>query len=131
MKEETYIQKELRRLEMQQKALRDNYNTLDEQSSEISYNITSTDPESRKPHPKESLSTYVARVTFIQNHQRTVNTKTHITNGKKVWYTHRNPMGCFMCKDHELIAILVATLRHIALSYPKISFNPESVKESN
>ncbi len=125
--EETYIQKELRRLEMQQKALRDNYNTLDEQSQEISYNITSTDPESRKPHPKETLAEYASRLSFIVHHQATVNTKTHVTNGKKVWYTHRNPMGCFMCKDNELLAILLQTITHLSIKYPKISFNPESV----
>ncbi len=122
--DETYFQREARRILETEKGIRDNYNTLTDQTdlSNI-HHVLSNNDESRKPHPNETLAEYSARASWIQHTQEGINTKTHILNGKKIWYTHRAPNGCFMCKDLEFIRILVDVLKYISIKYPKIKFN--------
>ncbi len=122
MKDETYFQREARRIESLRAHIRDNYNTLDEQSSEHDYKRVVNSNNDYSPHNNETYLQFHARVSIYARLSRDKNTKTHITNGKKVWYTHRNPMGCFMCEDSNLIQLLVDVIGYIASETPDKSF---------
>ncbi len=122
MKDETYFQREARRISELESHIRDNYNTLTEQSSEHDFKRVINSNLDYAPNNDETYLSYHARVSIYARIARDKNSKTHILNGKKIWYTHRNPMGCFMCEDSNLIQTLCDVLGYIASKTPKEHF---------
>ncbi len=122
MKDETYFQREARRISDLENHIRDNYNTLTEQSSEHDFKRVVNANIDYAPHNNETFTQYHARVSIYARIARDKNSKTHILNGKKIWYTHRNPMGCFMCEDSNLIQMLVDVIGYIASETPDKHF---------
>ncbi len=122
MKDETYFQREARRISDLENHIRDNYNTLTEQSSEHDFKRVVNANIDYAPHNNETFTQYHSRVSIYARIARDKNSKTHILNGKKIWYTHRNPMGCFMCEDANLIQMLVDVIGYIASETPDKHF---------
>ncbi len=46
------------------------------------------------------------------------NRLTHIDGPRKQWWTHRNPMGCFMCEDTNLISAMLKVIKLMASQHP-------------
>ncbi len=66
------------------------------------------------PHKDESWKEYSQRIKIYADLSATKNRLTHIDGPRKAWYTHRSPMGCFMCEDTNLIHMLVRVLSEMA-----------------
>ncbi len=47
------------------------------------------------------------------------NRLTHIDGPRKQWWTHRNPMGCFMCEDTNLISLMLKVIIAMAAEHPE------------
>ncbi len=73
-------------------------------------------------HIKE-LEQYISQIKLLQKVGQETSSRTHI-DGPKEWYTHRDPRGCFMCKDQEFISVLVSVLEYISVIYPHLTLRP-------
>ncbi len=74
------------------------------------------------PEGGESWAHYADRLQVYVKIAAEKNYKTHIDGPRKAWYTHRNPMGCFMCEDANLIAVMRRVVGYMATKYPDITF---------
>ncbi len=120
---ETLFSKEMERLERQQNELRDRWNTESKSQDENEYkriiNINSTlDYAIRKA---ETLSKYMVRLEDHIARANKTNWRVHVIIGSKgkPWYTHKNPNGCFMCEDTNMLNYLKNLLIAIAIQHPK------------
>jgi len=117
-----YYENEIRKLDLQRKNLKDQYNTLDETpdvTKTSSYIPTPTLAYS--PIEGENLEAYYAKLKIYRKINYEVNTKSHITPPKGAWWTHRQPSGCFMCQDQQMINVMLEIIRILSLRYPKES----------
>ncbi len=122
----SYADKELERLEKEQRALRarqeDRYNTKDSQYEiEDFKNIVNSSIEFA-PKGGALWTTYATEVKVYAKMNAKKNIDTHIDNPYKVWYTHKLPLGCFMCEDTNLISVLVRVINLMASKYPSTTF---------
>ncbi len=46
------------------------------------------------------------------------NRNIHINGPRKAWWSHRNPMGCFMCEDVNLISAMLKIIKLMASQHP-------------
>ncbi len=114
-----YYEDEIRKLELQRKNLKDQYNTLD-----VNQDLGNT--ESYIPTPSlvyspilgEKLSAYFDKLKIYRKINYEKNTKAHITPPKGAWYTHRSPLGCFMCEDQQMINVMLEIIGILAKRYP-------------
>ncbi len=122
MDEESFYEKEIRKIDLQRKGLRDQYNSLDNPYQEEDYEkIIKADLEFT-PKSGQSWNSYCENIIIYSSMNAKKNIKTHINGPKGAWYTHRNPQGCFCCEDTNLIAVLVSTIRLMAKQYPEQKF---------
>ncbi len=127
--EKSYFQKEMEKLELQQKGLRDNYNQENLEFNEheyvrklrvgsmLKYGIASN----------ETLAKYLIRLSVHIDISAEKNINQHVkNNGRGCWFTHKDKfgIGCFMCEDLNLIHYLSSIIGYFANKYPdeKISF---------
>lgn len=128
MDEKTFFQKEMERIERQQKNLHDQYNqenrefNLDEyvrrlrQGSMLKFGLASG----------EKISNYYERLRIHVDNAAEKNTKTHVwNNGRGCWFTHTDKfgVGCFMCEDLNLIHYLTSIVGYFAKKYPDETIN--------
>ncbi len=74
------------------------------------------------PERMEQLTHYADRLQIYTKIAAEKNRLTHIDGPRKAWYTHRNPMGCFMCEDVNLIAVMRRVIGLLAIKYPDYHF---------
>jgi len=117
-----YYEDEIRKLSLQREGLKDQYNTLDENKdlgNTSSY--VPTPSLAYSPINGELLASYYQKLKIYRKINYEKNTKAHITPPKGAWYTHRSPLGCFMCEDQQMINVLLEIIRILSLRYPKES----------
>ncbi len=115
----------MRRLDLQRKNLNDRHNTLDEQTDT---NDVEKLLNSSLKYTPESYQTWQQYVAELQTHIKYAddkNRRTHI-EGKRPWYTHRSPLGCFMCEDIALRHVMLRVLQLMANAYPDTKFNTDT-----
>ncbi len=119
-KQNKWYNDEMRKLELIQKGMFDQYNTLDKKvdvndiKNVINSNLTFT------PTSGQTLSSYVAQLAVYVKFNADANIRTHINGVKGAWWTHKNPMGCFACNDTNLIHVMKDLLTLISIKYPDI-----------
>ncbi len=117
-----FYDKEMERLERQQKGLRDQYNALDNPIEEADYKkVINADLEFA---PKRGVSwiEYAKEIEIYVKMQAKKNIQTHINGPKGAWYTHRNPAGCFACESMNLENVMKNVLRCMAEAHPDDKF---------
>ncbi len=117
---EEYL-KQMRELERQEQGLKSQY-TEEEKLDTNDYRTVVNANIDFAPRKQETWAQYSDRVSIYAKINATKNYKTHIDGPRKAWYTHRNPMGCFMCEDTNLIAILRRVIGLMAIQYPENRF---------
>ncbi len=114
---------EMRKLEMQQNDLTSQYdNEEKENMQEADYKKLVNANLNFTPKKGETWQEYAYRVKLFADMASEKNRLTHIDGPRKAWYTHRNPMGCFMCEDTNLIHVLRRTVALMASQYPENKF---------
>ncbi len=125
----TYYDKEMEKLEKQQRELRlhqeqgewDRYNTVDVQVDRDNFETFLNSSLEFAPKKGAKWSDYTKEVQVYAKINAKKNIKTHI-ECKRQWYTHRSPLGCFMCEDTNLISILVHTIEIMSAQFPDQKF---------
>ncbi len=117
---EEYL-KQMRKLEMQENDLISQYTGLEimdvnDYKKVVNANVTYA------PHKSETWKEYSNCVRIYAKINADKNRLTHIDGPRKAWYTHRNPMGCFMCEDTNLISLMCRVLDEMASLYPDNKF---------
>ncbi len=117
---EEYL-RQMRLLERQEKDLTSQYTDLEkidvnDYKKVVNANVTYA------PHKGESWRDYSNRLAVYANINAEKNRQTHIDGPRKAWYTHRNPMGCFMCEDTNLISLMRRVIDEMASLYPDNRF---------
>ncbi len=117
-----YYEDEIRKIELQRKGMRDQYNTLDNPYDENDIEkIIHADLE-YAPKPKQTLQSYAQNLRIYYKLAAKKNIQTHINGPKGAWYTHRNPSGCFACEDMNLLSVMLQTLEYLASKNPDLTF---------
>jgi len=122
MEPNAYYDKEIRKIELQRKGLRDQYNTLDNpyDSNDIE-KVIHADLE-YAPKPKQDIKSYSENLRIYYKLQCKKNIQTHINGPKGAWYTHRNPSGCFACEDMNLMSVMLQVIELMASKHPEYTF---------
>jgi len=115
-----YYEDEIRKLELQRSNLKDQYNTLDENADlGNTKNYIPTPSLVYAPVLGDTLETWVPKLKIYRKINYEKNTKSHITPPKGAWYTHRSPLGCFMCEDQQMINVMLEILGILSKRHPK------------
>ncbi len=117
---EEYL-KEMRKLEMQEKGLTSQYTDVEKLDVNdfkkvINAHVTYA------PHAGETWQQYAIRIGIFTQIAIDKNRLTHIDGPRKAWYTHRNPMGCFMCESINLESLMHRVITEMASQYPDNRF---------
>ncbi len=72
----------------------------------------------------KKLSQYIDKIKTLQSFQLEKSTRAHIDAPSGTWYTHRSPLGCFMCEDQQFISVLISILEYLSHTYPKLPLDP-------
>ncbi len=108
-----------------EKSLRDQHNTLVETEALEDYQRiiqqSTLDYALRK---QETLQEYLYRIEIHVEINAQKNIKSHISAPKGCWYTHKSPLGCFMCDDMNMIHYLLNLLRSLAKHQPSLVLRP-------
>ncbi len=110
----------LERQERQQKYLRDQYNEVEKYDAMEDYQRIiqqSTADYAIRKH--EKLEDYITRLSIHVEYNAKKNIKTHIQAPKGCWYTHKSPLGCFMCDDMNMIHYMLNLLKTISKFQPE------------
>jgi len=117
-----YYDNEIRKLELQRKEIKDQYNTLDEnQDLGNTQSYIPTPSLAYSPSKDENLESYFKKLKIYRKINYERNTKCHINTPKGPWYSHRAPQGCFMCEDQQMINIMLEVIRILSLRHPSES----------
>ncbi len=117
---EEYL-RQMRVLELQEKDLTSQY-TDEERLDSNDYRKIVNAHAICTPDTNELWTHYADRLQIYCKIGSDKNRLTHIDGPRKAWYTHRNPMGCFMCEDTNLIAVMRRVIGLMAIKYPKEKF---------
>ncbi len=117
-----YYEDELRKIELQRKGMRDQYNTLDNPYNENDIEkIIHADLE-YAPKSKQTWKSYSENLRIYYRLCCKKNIQNHINGPKGAWYVHRNPSGCFACEDMNLLSVMLQTIELMASKYPDESY---------
>ncbi len=118
-----YYDKEMERLERMQRDLHDRYNEEQLVVDKHDYQRVVQSTLKWSPNTGEAWMQYVERMKIHKDISQEKNWKTHVANGKKVWYTHKAiGVDCFMCEDITFISTLIQVIELMANQYPKNIF---------
>ncbi len=117
-----WFDKELDKLEKQQKGLHDQYNTLDNPIDVKKAERVLNSNLKYAPQLHQTWQQYVQELETHVKYADEKNTQSHINGTRGAWYTHRSPLGCFMCEDIALRHVMLQVLQLMAKQYPKTSF---------
>lgn len=123
-----YYDKELEKLEKEQRLLalaNDQWNTNREIPIDEDYTNFIKQPTIAGYHWKQS-ETLANLAIKLEAHIEIINrnsVKAHIRGARGAWATHtRNPMGCFMCDDLNIINyIYTAIIKPLSIKYPTLT----------
>ncbi len=118
---EEYL-KEMRKLELQEKHLVSQYDNDEERLDSNNYKSVTNSNVEYSPHKNETWSMYAERIKIYADLAAKKNRLTHIDGPRKAWYTHRSPMGCFMCEDINFIFMLKRVICEMSSQYPDKTF---------
>ncbi len=118
---EEYL-KQMRKLEMQNNNLVNQYDNDEERLDNNDFANLVNSKSICTPEKGETWEHYSDRVSIYAKISADKNRLTHIDGPRKAWYTHRSPMGCFMCEDTNLIAVMRRVIGIMAIQYPKNIF---------
>ncbi len=113
---------ELRKLELQEKQLRDRYNTEEESLDPHDFKRIVNADIKLAPQTGEKLKHYIEKLKIYQEISHKKNWDTHVDNPYKTWRTHKIPLGCFMCEDQQFIRVILQVLEVLSSRYPKDKF---------
>lgn len=99
----------------------DRYNTNDPVLDVNLYQRLTNSNREDSPNKGEFLREYLPRLKLHIDFARKRNLKMH-RDGPKQWYSHRHPMGCFMCADNETIQFIYDMLCLLSSKYPDYQF---------
>ncbi len=122
MEDNTWLKKELRRIELVRKHANDNYNTI-----EKPIDIADVDKRQYLPHKfapihGQTLESYITQLKIYIKFATEKNAQYHINGPRGPWYTHRSSSSCFMCEDVDLHHVLLHTLTTLGSKYPTFIF---------
>ncbi len=117
-----YYDKEMEKLEKLQKELHDRYAQEEVKVDERDYHKIVNAKVKLAPIGGEKLAEYIVRIKIYQKIAFDLNWSTHVDNPYKIWHTHKNPVGCFMCNDSAFIAVLIQVLECVAEKNPEFKF---------
>ncbi len=112
---------EMRKLERQEADLTSQY-TSAEKLDVNDYKKVVNSTISYAPHANETWKEYANRIGIYAKIAADKNRLTHIDGPRKAWYTHRNPMGCFMCESINLESVMLRVIGEMANQYPDNRF---------
>ncbi len=118
----TFEDKMLRQIKLQQHGLTDQYNSLDNKIDEHDYENVVKSSLDYSPSADESYLSYYEKLKIFVQICSKRNIQTHIAGPKGAWYTHRNPQGCFACDDMNLMSIMVDVIGLMASRSPDTLF---------
>ncbi len=113
---EEYL-RQMRKLELQENDLTSQYTDLEKIDKNDYYKVVNANV-TYAPHKGEDWKTYSTRLGIYAKINADKNRLAHIDGPRKAWYTHRNPMGCFMCEDTNLISLMCRVIAEMASLYP-------------
>ncbi len=98
----------------------DQYNSLRNKYNPQEYDndILETDTN-WLPIKNETILSYYKRLEIYNKINLKHNVQSHINGTKGAWWTHRNPGGCFMCDDINLLQTMLNVIGNLAKKYPK------------
>ncbi len=114
--------KEMRKLELQEKQLRDRYNTEEKPLDKHNYKKILNADIQLAPRTGEKIKDYITKIKIFQEIARKKNWETHVDNPYKTWHTHKMPVGCFMCEDLQFINVLIQVIQLIQDGHPDHQF---------
>jgi len=114
--------REMRKLELQEKQLRDRYSTEDKALDIHDFKTIINSDIKLAPDREETLKHYIEKIKIFQEISYQKNWETHVDNRYKVWHTHKLPLGCFMCQDQQFISVLIQVLECISSTQKKYKF---------
>ncbi len=117
---EEYL-RQMRKLERQEKDLTSQYTDLEKIDSN-DYKSVINSNISYAPHKGETWENFALRIEIFADLNAETSRKTHIDGPRKAWYTHRNPMGCFICSDMNLISLMKRVIKEMSNQYPQNRF---------
>ncbi len=126
--EESFYQKEMQRLERQQKQMHDQYNEQNQEFNEHEYVRKLRQGSTLKyaVGRDEKMKDYFPRLRVHVDLAAEKNIRTHVHNhGRGCWFTHTDKfgVGCFMCEDLNLIHYLSSIVNHFTISNPNEELN--------
>ncbi len=113
---------EMRKLELQEKQLRDRYSTEEPALDIHNYKQIVNADLKLAPSRGDTLKHYIEKIKIFQEISKTKNWETHVDNQYKTWHTHKLPLGCFMCEDQQFISVLIQVLECVSDSNKKFKF---------
>ncbi len=117
---EEYL-RQMRLLERQEQDLTSQYTDL-EKLDKNDYKKVVNANVTYAPHRGETWHEFAYRIAIYCDLNAKKSRLTHIDGPRKAWYTHRNPQGCFMCEDINLISLMKRVIAEMALLYPNNKF---------
>lgn len=66
----------------------------------------------------ETLQDYIPRLEAQIQFNANRNHKTHVDAPKGCWYTHKSPLGCFMCDDRNMTFYTLNLIKTLAKHTP-------------
>ncbi len=110
----------LERQERQQKYLRDQYNEVEKYDAMEDYQrIIQQSTADYAIRKQEKIIDYIQRLQIHVEFNAKKNIKTHIQAPKGCWYTHKSPLGCFMCDDMNMIHYMLNLIKTMAKYQPE------------
>ncbi len=103
----------------------DNYNTIQKVDEDINEYQRILNANIRiAPKEGQLWSEYLTELSIHVETAKENNWNTHYVKGSHghPWFTHKNPIGCFMCNDIEMISVMLKVMKLMLFQYPKTRF---------
>ncbi len=118
-----WYESQLRKIELQRQGLLDKYNSTEEGVDLGRVEKKPISEHKCAPKVGQTWQDYANELITHVKYADDKNYQVHIENmGRKSWWTHRSPAGCFMCEDVNLRHVMLTIIQAMALQYPKSVF---------
>jgi len=123
MDEKTFFNKEMERIEKQQKDLHTNYTNENMEFNEYEYvrKLRNGAMLRYGLSSGETMAKYYPRLRSYVDIGAEKNIRAHVkNNGRGCWFTHEDKfgVGCFMCEDLNLLHYLCSIIGYFSQKYP-------------